>query len=144
MNDCDAINPNVRDICECTRQGMTLEQCNRRRMIWGLPPLDSLPGTEKPEPTQKPMTTAERVVSFLGVSCQTVWRAVTMRQGLLTNEQMQPRLDICNSCPELIDGHCRLCGCSCQRTNTVKWLEKIAHPDSVCPHDPPKWGKFKT
>jgi len=132
MGDCDHINHNVRDICECTRGGMTLEQCNRRRVGFGVPPLAQLPGLE-PEPPQKPLTSAERVASFLGVTSQTVWRFVTMQPGLLSNEQMQPRLDICNACPELVDGHCRLCGCNCQRENKPKFLLKVAHPTAKCP-----------
>jgi len=140
---CERINENIRDICECTRAGMSLDQCNRRRVSWGIPPLERLPSDEVADPpAQKPLTTGERIVSFLGVSSQTVWRYVTMQPGLLTNEQMQPRLDICNACPELVDGHCRLCGCLCVKENRPAFLSKIAHPDSVCPHKPPKWGKM--
>jgi len=135
MSDCDSVNPNVRDICDCTRPGMTLLQCNQRRALWGLPPLLAPGNTPEPEP--KPLTTIEKVTSFLGVSAQTVWRYVTMQPGLLTNEEMEPRLAICRACDRNVSNHCTLCGCACNPENKVKWMSRVAHPDAHCPID--KW-----
>ena len=129
--DCKHVPPLVRDICECTRAGMTLEQCNRRRLGFDVPPLDSLPGKDA-EPV-KPMTTTEKIASFAAVTAQTVWRYVVYGEGMLTEAEMQPRLDICLACPKLVDSHCSLCGCACQKENKVKWLNKIAHRSSSCP-----------
>ena len=101
MSECDDVNPNVRDICACTRAGMTLTQCNHRRALWGKPALTQLPGDGPQEPVKndvKPLTTIEKITSFAAVTAHTVWRVVTLRPGLLTDEEMQPRLDICNAC----------------------------------------------
>lgn len=143
MKECDSVNRNLRDICECTRAGMTLNQCNQRRLLWGLKPLESLgvsPYADEPE--QNPLTTAERIASFVSITAQTVWRMVRLQPGLLTDEQMQPRIDICAKCPHLVASHCELCGCKCQRENVSKFMNKLAHRDSVCPASPPRWGKF--
>lgn len=133
MGDCDDIHRHVRDICECTREGLTLEKCNKRRALWGRAPLDALPEKEAPPVLVRSLTTGEKITSFLGVSAQTVWRYVTLRPGLLTNEEMQPRLDICNACPKLVDAHCTLCGCKCIAENTTRWMAKVAHPTAKCP-----------
>lgn len=139
---CDKINVVLRDICRCERAGMTLDQCNRRRTAWGIKPLDAMPGEKAPEPP-KPMTTTERIASFAAVSAQTVWRYVTFQSGMLTEEEMRPRLELCNACPKLVDGSCSLCGCSCKPDSKVRWLNKLAHRSSVCPDNPPRWGAVK-
>lgn len=147
MSECDDVNPNVRDICACTRAGMTLTQCNHRRALWGKPALTQLPGDgpQEPEAAQeaKLLTTVERVKSFVSITAQTIWRVVRLQPGLLTDEQMQTRIDICQQCPRLVAGHCELCGCNCQRENTVKFMNKLAHRDAACPDSPPRWGKFQ-
>lgn len=115
-----------------------MEQVNHRRRLWNVAPLDALP--VKDAPVQRPLSTGERIVSFLGITAQTVWRAIKMEPWLLTEEEMQPRLDICNACVQLVDGHCNLCGCNCQAENGVKFMSKLSHKDASCPMDSPKWG----
>lgn len=139
MDECSRINQNLRDICRCERAGQTLDQCNRRRVAWGIPPLDAMPGSE-PQDDPKPLNTAERIRSFAGVTAQTVWRFLVHNESMLTEEEMQPRLDKCNACPHLVNSHCNLCGCSCVRENKPKFLQKIAHRSASCPDDPPRWG----
>lgn len=144
MSDCDDVNPNVKDICECTRAGMTLAQCNNRRLLWGKPPLESLGGLPPEMPVAAPLTTAQRVKSFVSITAQTVWRVVRLQPGLLTDEEMQPRIDTCLRCEHLsATGHCGLCGCSCQKENTVRFLNKLAHRGSECFDNPPRWGKME-
>lgn len=134
-DECGKIHPNLRDICRCERAGMTLEQCNRRRAAWGISAKGTIP---EPVVEHKPMSTAGKIASFVSVTAQTVWRNVVYGEKMLTAEEMQPRLDICNACPSLVDSHCNHCGCSCLRENKVKWLNKLAHRTSECPIG--KWG----
>lgn len=142
MDECDKVNPNLRDLCRCERSGQTLEQCNRRRLTFGVSPLLAMPGTEPPAATIEPksLTAFEKIKSFASVTAQTVWRFVAYNEAMLSEKEMQARLDICNACPRLQDGHCSLCSCSCQKENRVKFLSKLAHRSSVCPDDPPRWG----
>lgn len=136
---CDKVNHNLRDICRCERAGMTLEQCNRRRVAWGVAPLVTMPSSEPDPPPVKPMTTPEKIATFVSVTANTVWRYVTFQPGMLSKEEMQPRIDICLACPNLVDGHCSLCGCACNSENKPKFLSKLAHRASQCPDDPPRW-----
>lgn len=134
---CFDVNPNVRDICECRRAGMTLTQCNHRRALWGKPALTQLPGDgpqpEAPAEVPAPYTTTEKIASFVGVSLQTIWRYVTLQPGLLDEPAIQARLDICNSCEFMVASHCSRCGCSCQRENKTKWMLRVAHATASCP-----------
>ena len=45
------------------------------------------------------------------------------------------RLAICQACPELMNGTCRLCGCYVE-TRAAKRVQG-------CPMVPPRWGKMK-
>lgn len=135
---CDKINQNLRDICRCKKAGLTLSQCNRRRVAWGIPPLSDMPD-EQPEPL-KPMSVVSRARSFASVTAQTVWRFVAHGEGMLSKAEMQPRLDACNACEHLKNGHCTICGCSCQTENKIAFLGKLAHRSASCPLPDPKWG----
>ena len=136
MDPCDGLSPDRRPICKCTKAGLTLDQCNRRRVAWGIPPLSQMPD-------QPPLTTVQKAVSLTSTLMQTVWRHVTSGDGILSEPEIQARLDICKSCGHFDGQHCGLCGCSCQSANIPKWFNKLAHRSSVCPHDPPKWGKVE-
>lgn len=141
-DECGKIHPNLRDICRCERAGISLEQCNRRRHLWGLSALNTLPVDDSPPDSaddHRPMSIAERAMSFASVMIQSVYRNVVWKDGLLSEEQMQARLEICRSCPKLIDSHCLACGCRCVRENHSKWLTKIAHASAECPLK--KWGR---
>ena len=134
---CDGLAPRFREICKC-QNGMTLEQCNKRRVAWGIVPLSEQPGPVE----QKPLTTVERVKSATATMIQTVWRYVSSGEGTLSNAEIEARLAICKTCDQFEKNHCKLCGCACQQANVSKWFNKLAHRSSVCPHDPPKWNKI--
>ena len=44
------------------------------------------------------------------------------------------RLALCQGCPELMNGTCRLCGCYVET--------RAAKRGQQCPMVPPRWGKF--
>lgn len=138
-DECGKIHPNLRDICRCERAGISIEQCNRRRAIWGIGPKVEIP---EPVVEHKPMSTAGKIASFVSVTAQTVWRNVVYGEKMLTAEEMQPRLDICNACTDLeVGGNCRFCGCSCNKESKVKFMNKLAHRSASCAHPTaPKWG----
>lgn len=139
MATCDDVNPNVRDICSGHRAGITLTQVNYRRMLWGVPLLDSLPTdgdpTDADGPAQeiKPYTTTEKIASFVGVSAQTIWRYVTLQPGLLDDAAIEERLVVCRGCDQYSDQSCRICGCSCNKEGRMKWMLRVAHENAECP-----------
>ena len=47
--------------------------------------------------------------------------------------EYQARLTICQACPELLNGTCRLCGCYVE-TRAAKRVQG-------CPMVPPRWGR---
>ena len=49
-------------------------------------------------------------------------------------ENYRARLALCQDCPELMNGTCRLCGCYAE-TRAAKRLQQ-------CPMVPPRWGKM--
>lgn len=49
-------------------------------------------------------------------------------------EVIKERLNICGQCPNYDNGSCRLCGCTLQA--------KVRIATSVCPDNPPRWGKY--
>ena len=53
-----------------------------------------------------------------------------------TQAEIDERLAICQSCPELVDNHCGKCGCACVETNKV--MNKLALSTEACP-----LGKWK-
>jgi hypothetical protein len=53
-----------------------------------------------------------------------------------TDDQIQSRLDICNSCDHYKDNACDLCGCRIVRDNN--YMNKLAHKSASCPIN--KWG----
>ena len=50
--------------------------------------------------------------------------------------EIDERLAICQACPELVDNHCRKCGCACVEANQL--INKLALATEVCP-----LGKWK-
>ncbi len=96
----------------------------------------------KSSPENQPkMGLLARAKSLLSVTTQTVLDKVQGGEGLLSPEQIQARLDICNTCPLLgANGKCSVCGCDCN--GRAEWLNKLAHPASECPASPPKWNKI--
>lgn len=53
-------------------------------------------------------------------------------------EQIQARLEICQTCELFENNHCRQCGCSCNGTSN--FMNKLAWADQACPHPAgPKW-----
>jgi hypothetical protein len=137
MSECDDVNPNVRDICECTRAGMTLTQCNHRRALWGKPALTQLPGDGPhelaPPEVPAPYTTTEKIASFVAVSAKTIWRYVTLQPGLLDDASIEERLAVCRDCDQYADLSCRICGCSCNKEGRMKWMLRVAHENAECP-----------
>lgn len=133
IDPCNGLRPEFRDICKCVKPGVSLDECNRRRVSWGMAPLEELP---KP---QEKLTIVEKAKSATSVMLQTIWRHVSNGDGLLTDDQINARLEICKTCDHFEKNHCQLCGCACQAGNVSKWFNKLAHAASVCPHDPPKW-----
>jgi hypothetical protein len=57
------------------------------------------------------------------------WTAAGMPRR--TQQQINERLTVCQACPELIDNHCRQCGCACVETNQL--MNKLALKTEVCP-----------
>ena len=45
------------------------------------------------------------------------------------------RLALCQECPELMNGTCRLCGCYAETRAAKKAMQ--------CPMVPPRWGKYQ-
>ena len=62
------------------------------------------------------------------------WAAAGMPRR--TQAEIDERLAICQSCPELVDNHCGKCGCACVETNQV--MNKLALSTEACP-----LGKWK-
>lgn len=90
---------------------------------------------ERRRKSPAPLTLFERFLSFGKAAA----KLFAKRKGkLLTEEQVAPRIAACNSCEQLENGHCKLCGCNC--SGQVKFMNKLAHADETCPDDPPKWG----
>lgn len=50
-------------------------------------------------------------------------------------EDYRARLSLCQECPELMNGTCRLCGCYVE-TRAAKRVQG-------CPMVPPRWGKME-
>lgn len=50
-------------------------------------------------------------------------------------ETIDARLAICQACPNLVDNHCKVCGCTCVATNQV--MNKLAIASERCPEG--KW-----
>ena len=57
-------------------------------------------------------------------------------ESVRTSEQdYQARLVICQACPELMNGTCRLCGCYVET--------RAAKKGQRCPMVPPRWEKIE-
>lgn len=56
--------------------------------------------------------------------------------NLCSQEQIESRLSICNTCEFYKDNSCLLCGC--QIVREANYMNKLAHKDQKCPAD--KWG----
>ncbi len=67
-------------------------------------------------------------------SAITRWTAAGMPRR--TQAEIEERLAICQSCPELVNDRCRQCGCACIETNQV--MNKLALSTEACP-----LGKWK-
>lgn len=48
-----------------------------------------------------------------------------------TEQQIESRLAICKSCENLVNDHCRLCGCACKAENQL--INKLALVSEKCP-----------
>lgn len=55
--------------------------------------------------------------------------------GLAPEAVIAERLAICRQCPQRINGHCSLCGCSLHH--------KVRLASQRCPDDPPRWDAVK-
>ncbi len=82
----------------------------------------------------KKLTFAQRAGSFLNVMGHTALGGFR----LLPQADIDERLAICNQCPHHVNG-CALCQCP-NVDGTQTYLNKLAHPHSVCPDTPPRWG----
>lgn len=56
--------------------------------------------------------------------------------NLCSEEEIEARLKICNSCEHYKENSCLLCGC--QIVREANYMNKLAHKDQKCPAD--KWG----
>lgn len=82
-----------------------------------------------------------QAAKFIAVTSATVLARLRGNPGLLPQEKIQERLNVCAACESLgSDGKCGICGCACD--GRKEWLNKLAHPSSECPANPPKWGKI--
>lgn len=130
MPECDQFVGRLRDRCLGFglegRPDPSRESANAFRAAQGLPPL--------PEKEQVPLT-------FMQKAKEVAQAAVDMaktRGKLLSQPQIDARLAICQACEYLKGGRCELCGCKCN--GAAGFVNKLAHPQKSCPHDPPKWG----
>lgn len=48
-----------------------------------------------------------------------------------SKKQINERLAICQVCPNLVDNHCKLCGCACVAENQL--MNKLALASEKCP-----------
>lgn len=48
-----------------------------------------------------------------------------------SQDEIDERLAICQSCPHLVDNHCKLCGCACVEKNRL--INKLALKTEKCP-----------
>ncbi len=51
--------------------------------------------------------------------------------AMRSQDEINERLAICQACPNLVDKHCKLCGCACVETNQV--MNKLALKSEKCP-----------
>jgi len=83
------------------------------------------------EAFQKPLTTFQKATSLVKTA------ATTLFTGVAEEDVIATRLAICQTCDQFTGSNCKLCGCSCN--NSANWTNKLAHPASTCPHNPPLW-----
>lgn len=142
--------PTLQQWIDC--RGLPVDKCNAYRRHRGLPPLsESAPGktpgyrtgalariphpalAEVPVPLPMP-SLLQRARNFL--TAEQEHRAAG--SPMCDDNQLQSRLEICQSCEQFDGWHCRVCGCFCGAGQT--YFNKLAWADQSCPHpDGPKW-----
>lgn len=129
--ECEALSGRLKDICE--GKVLTPEKCDNFRQRRGMTPRFSKPERAvEPIVSQKPLSIFQKAASFV----RTVGKSILSGKRS-TQEIIDQRLAICQTCPQYSDGGCKLCGC---RINQAKVLtNKLANPSARCPAKPPRW-----
>jgi len=73
------------------------------------------------------VSNTKKVINFAGALVKHI--ANGLRN--VSEEEQKRRLEICNSCPLLLNGECSLCGCPVE--------EKTKWESEDCPDDPSRW-----
>lgn len=73
-----------------------------------------------------------KTVAFLSA----VYDHISQGRTLLTKEQAQQRLTICEACPHFRKNKCTKCGCCA--TGESNYFNKLAYPNQKCPEG--RWG----
>jgi hypothetical protein len=74
----------------------------------------------------------KQVGNAFGAMRRVVAAAVAGEPIRVSREQYVERQAACDSCPNLVNSRCRLCGC--------QYKLKIALASEACPDDPSRWG----
>lgn len=73
----------------------------------------------------------------IGTLATTIGTTVIAGGELASQEVIDQRLAICNSCDQNENGRCKLC--TCALTSAATWTSKLANKSAFCPHNPRKW-----
>lgn len=124
--ECEQFTPRKRAICR-GEAGLPLEGAhgtNAYRADWGLPPLShggsQTAGLSLPPLVIRGWNFAQAIVR---------WTLAGMPRR--TQEEIDNRLAICQSCEFLENHHCTKCGCACVETNRL--INKLALTTEKCP-----------
>ncbi|MDB5387662.1 MAG: phosphoribosyltransferase [Planctomycetaceae bacterium] len=132
--ECEQFTGRQREICR--GEVLTPEKCRQYRVLWGLEPDDNVGRRLRQE--SRRMTVAERVQTASQVLANTAIRGVTTGKVYVDADVRDQRLAICQACEHFDRGRCKLCGCACNKSNSL--ANKLSHASSQCPLNPPKWG----
>lgn len=144
FSECEQFPGRLRDLCDGRgrdgRPHPRREHSDNFRKANGLPPIPAnlVPGgPRQTAESQKPLTTIQRAASVTKAAKD----YIASGGNLLTEEQIAIRFAVCQTCDQLENNVCRLCGCCTSRAKN--FANKLAHPLQICPHKPPKWGQME-
>ena len=105
----------------CRGQRLPRDRCNALRKLWKLPPL--------PGPDGKSTLPPLVIRGWNFAQAMTRWSLAGMPRR--TQEEIDERLAICQSCEFLQNNHCTKCGCACIEKNRL--MNKLALATESCP-----------
>ncbi|MDB5342008.1 MAG: hypothetical protein JWP89_385 [Schlesneria sp.] len=137
FEECEQFNGYKRAICRNEVPGKPLngsQSVNAYRAAWGLAPL-SLEQTvdrrceQAPEAEPSPPLPPLLIRGWNFASAMARWAVAGMPRR--SQEEIEARLTICQTCEFLQNNHCSKCGCACIATNQV--VNKLALATEKCP-----------